>query len=172
MLLNYFKTAWRNIIRSKWYSILNILGLVTGMAVTLLIGLWVYYQYSYNSFLPDYQRIYQVKSNYNEDGDVSTQSSTPTRLADVLRTEFPQIEYVSETDWFGSHGLKVADKKLYLNGGQVQHDFLKIFQFPMLRGAAGAVLQDPYSIVLTESTARALFGKEDPVGRTVRGDPA
>jgi hypothetical protein len=110
MLISYFKTAWRNIIRSKWYSVLNILGLATGMAVTLLIGLWVHYQYSYNQFLPDYQRVYQVLSNYNADADVSTQGSTPTKLADVLRAEFPEIEYVSETDWFGPHGLTVGNK--------------------------------------------------------------
>jgi putative ABC transport system permease protein len=170
MLISYFKTAWRNIVRSKGYSVLNILGLATGMAVTLLIGLWVSYQYSYDKFLPDYQRVYQVLSNYNSDANVSTQGSTPTKLADVLRSEFPGIEYVSETDWFVYHGLKVGDKKLFIDGGQVQQDFLKIFQFPMLRGTAGTVLKDPYSIVLTESTAKTLFGQVDPIGKTVRFD--
>lgn len=170
MLISYFKTAWRNIIRSKWYSVLNILGLATGMAVTLLIGLWVYYQFSYDKFLPDYQRVYQVLSNYNSDANVSTQGSTPTKLADVLRSEFPEIEYVSETDWFAPHGLTVGDKKLYIEGGQVQGDFLKLFEFTLLRGNAGAVLKDPYSIVLTESTAKTLFGQQDPLGKTVRFD--
>jgi putative ABC transport system permease protein len=170
MLLSYFKTAWRNIIRSKWYSILNILGLATGMAVTLLIGLWVYFQFSYNKFLPGYEQVYQVKSNYNADGDISTQNSTPTKLADVLRTELPEVEYVSETDWFSDHGLKVGDKLLYTGGGQVQQDFLKIFPFPLLRGDAATVLTDPYSIVLTESTAKALFNGADPIGKTVRFD--
>jgi putative ABC transport system permease protein len=170
MLISYFKTAWRNIIRSKGYSVLNILGLATGMTVTLLIGLWVYYQYSYDKFLPGYQQIYQVKSNYNANADVNTQNSTPTKLADVLRTEFPEMEYVSETDWFGQHGLKAGDKKLYIDGGQVQGDFLKLFQFALLRGSVGTVLKDPYSIVLTESTAKALFGNEDPLNKTVRFD--
>jgi hypothetical protein len=140
------------------------------MAVTLLIGLWVYNEYSYNRFLPDYQQLYQVKSNYSMNGSVITEGSTPTKLADVLRAKFPEIEYVSETDWFGNHGLLVADKKLYNNGGQVQADFLKIFQFPLLRGNANDALKDPYSIVLTESTASALFGNADPINRTVRFD--
>ncbi|HEY4111882.1 ABC transporter permease [Puia sp.] len=170
MLKNYFQTAWRNIIRSKGYSALNILGLAIGMAVTLLIGLWVYNEYSYDRFLPEYQQVYQVKSNYNMDGNPDTENSTPTKLAEVLRTEFPGIEYVSETDWFGDHGLKVADKKLFIDGGQVQSDFLKIFQFALLAGNANTVLKDPYSIVLTESTARALFGNEDPLSKTVRFD--
>src|ERR1700761_3332857 len=133
MLLNYVKTAWRNMVRGKWYSILNIMGLATGMAVTLLIGLWVYDQYSYNRFLPDNQRVYQVKSNYIN-GDVYTENSTPPKLADVLRAEIPEVEYVSETDWFGNHGLNVGDKKLFTDGGQVGKDFLNLFRFPLLRG--------------------------------------
>jgi putative ABC transport system permease protein len=170
MLLSYFKTAWRNIIRSKGYSVLNVLGLATGMAVTLLIGLWVFYQYSYNHFLPDYQRIYQVKSNYDANADVHTENSVPPKLADVLRAEFPEVEYVSETDWFGRHGLRVGDKKLFIGGGQVQEDFLKLFGFPLLRGSAVSALKDQYSIVLTESTAISLFGAADPIGKTVRID--
>ena len=170
MLISYLKTAWRNIIRSKGYSVLTILGLATGMTIALLIGLWVYYQYSYNRFLPDYQQVYQVKSNYNADGAIDTENSTPTKLADVLRTQFPEIAYVSETDWFGSHGLKAGEKKLYNNGGQVQKDFLQIFQFPLTKGNPGSALDDPYSIVLTESTATALFGKEDPINKIIRFD--
>ncbi len=170
MLKNYFKTAWRNITRSKGYSALNIAGLAIGMAVTLLIGLWVYNEYSYDRFLPDYQRLYQVKHNYSMNGVVSTENSTDLRLSEALRTRFPEIEYVSETDWFGSHGLKAGDKKLYSNGGQVQGDFLKIFGFPLLQGQVNSVFKEPYSIVLTESTARALFGTDNPMGKTVRFD--
>ncbi len=170
MIRNYLKTAWRNISRSKGYSALNILGLATGMAVTLLIGLWGHNEWSFNRFLPEYRKLYQVRSNYSMDGVVSTENSTPLKLSEVLRTQIPEIEFVSETDWFGNHGLKVADKKLYVNGGQVQEDFLKLFQFPLLLGNADRVLKDPYSIVLTESTARALFGDEDPINKTIRFD--
>ena len=170
MLISFFKTAWRNIVRGKWYSLLNVFGLATGMAVTLLIGLWVYYQYSYDSFLPAYDRIYQAKSNYGIDKDIDTENSTPTRLADVLRTEYPEVEYACETDWFGMHGLKVADKRLYINGGMVQQDFLKVFPYTLQKGNPSGVLSDPYSIVLTESAARSLFGSGDPMGKTVRID--
>ena len=170
MLISYFKTAWRNIIRNKWYSVLNILGFAMGMTIALLIGLWVYYQYAYNTFLPEYQQVYQVKSNYNADGDVDTENSTPSKLADMLRADFPEIAYASETDGFGSHGLKAGDKKLYNHGGQVQKDFLRIFQFPLTKGNAGSVLEDPHSIVLTESIAKALFGDQDPIGKSVRFD--
>ena len=80
------------------------------------------------------------------------------------------IQYVAETDGFGMHGLMVADKKFYMNGGQVGDDFLKMFQYDLLEGNANTVLNNPYSIVLTESTAKALFGKEDPLNKVVRFD--
>jgi putative ABC transport system permease protein len=170
MLINYIKIAWRNIIRSKGYSALNILGLATGMAVALLIGLWVYQEYSFDRFLPDYKQAYLVRRNYRGNGSVVTYSGTSLKLADALRRQVPEMEYVAETDDFGAHGLKVGDKKLYIYGGQTAGDFLKIFQYPLIRGNVNSVLKDPYSIVLTESTARTLFGNEDPINRTVRFD--
>ncbi len=66
MFRNYFKTAWRNLLRNKAYSAINVFGLAAGIAVTLLIGLWVFHQYSYNEFLPDHERLYRVQRNYNE----------------------------------------------------------------------------------------------------------
>ena len=170
MFKNYFKTAWRNIVRSKGYSALNILGLATGMAVALLIGFWVNNQYSYDKFLPDYQQLYQVRRNFNSNGEILTFSTTSLKLADALRNQIPEIEYVAESDWMGSHGLMVGDKKFYMNGAQINSDFLKMFQYPLLQGNANSVMKDAYSIVLTESTAKALFGNENAIGKTVRFD--
>jgi putative ABC transport system permease protein len=170
MFKNYFKTAWRNIMRSKGYSALNIVGLATGMAVALLIGLWVYDQYSYDKFLPDYERAYQVRRNFNSNGDTLNFTSTSLKLADALRSQVPEIEYVVETDNMGSHVLTVGDKKLYLQGSQTGADFLKIFPFSLQQGNANTVLTDPYSIVLTEGLATSLFGNENVINKTVRID--
>lgn len=170
MLKNYFTTAWRNLAKNKVYGAINILGLAAGMAVALLIGLWVHHEYLYDKFLPDYQRLYQVRRNFNSNGDTLTFSSTSLKLADALRNQIPEIEYVAESDWMGPHGLMVGDKKLFMNGGQVGNDFLKMFGYPLLQGNAATVLSDPYSIVLTQSTAKALFGNEEAVGKTVRLD--
>src|SRR5664279_153037 len=125
MFKNYFKTAWRNITRTIGYSTLNVAGLTIGMAVALLIGLWVYDQYSFDKFLPEYQLVYRVQRNFYSNGDTLTFQTTSLKLADVLRNQVPEIEYVAESDWMGSHGLTVGDKKLYLNGGQIGGDFLK-----------------------------------------------
>jgi putative ABC transport system permease protein len=170
MFENYFKTAWRSLLKNKAYSTLNILGLATGMAVALIIGLWVYYQYSYDRFLPDSKSIYQVYYRTTQNGQVYTQKSVSYPLADVLKRDIPEIKYVARTDWMGSHSLVAGDKKLYTAGAMAGSDFLKIFQYPLLKGNADIVLKDMYSIVLTQSTANALFGNDDPINKTVRID--
>jgi putative ABC transport system permease protein len=170
MLRTYVKTAWRNIARTPGYSTLNILGLAIGMGVALLIGLWVYDQYSYDRFLPDKERLYRVQRNFDSNGDTLTFQSTSLKLGEVLRREVPEIEFVAESDWMGAHGLMAGNKKIYQPGGQVGSDFLKMFPFPLLKGNAGSALNDAYSIVLTQSTATALFGTDDPMGKMVRYD--
>ena len=170
MFKNYFKTAWRSLLKNKAYSALNILGLATGMGVALVIGLWVYHQYSFDKFLPDYKQAYQARRNFYGNGDTVNYGGTSLKLMNVLRSQVPEIQYVAETDGFAMHGLMVADKKFYINGGQVGDDFLKIFRYELLEGNANTVLKNPYSIVLTQSTAKALFGKEDPLNKIVRFD--
>jgi ABC-type antimicrobial peptide transport system permease subunit len=170
MIKNYFKIAWRYMLNNKVYSILNIAGLTAGMAVALLIGLWIYSQFSYDRFLPGYNQLYQVKLNFNYNGDIKTQSGASLPIIDELRKNYPEVRYASETDWGSQHSLVVADKKLSPWGLQVGTDFLKMFPFPLLRGNANTVFNEPNSIVLTESVAKALFGNEDPVNKMIRID--
>ena len=127
MLSVYFRTAWRSLLRNKAYSALNILGLATGMAVALIIGLWVYNQYSYDKYLPDYKQLYQVRRNFFGNGDTVNYGGTSLKLADVLRNQIPEIASVAETDGGSQHGLMVGDKKFYLNGHRAASDFLTIF---------------------------------------------
>lgn len=173
MFRNYLKIAWRNTLHNKVYSMLNIVGLAAGMAVALLIGLWVINQYSYDRFLPGYEQSYQVEMNLtSQHNGTTTQTSIALPLTDVLKKEIPGIKYVAEADNVGhmNHGLLLGDKKLYLEGGAVGADFFKIFQYPFIKGNANSALKDIYSIVLTESTAKALFGDADPMGKNVRFD--
>ena len=173
MFRNYLKIAWRNTLHNKVYSMLNIVGLAAGMAVTLLIGLWVINQYSYDRFLPGYKQLYQVEMNLtSQHNGTSTQTSIALPLTDVLKKEIPGIRYVAEADNIGhmNHGLLVGDKKLYMEGGAAGPEFFKIFQYPFIKGNANSALKDLYSIVLTESTAKALFGEADPMGKNVRFD--
>jgi putative ABC transport system permease protein len=170
MFSNYLKIAWRNLLSSKVYSGLNIVGLAAGMAVALMIGLWVVNEYSYDHFLTGYKNLYQVKRNFSSNGEIGTVTSSSLALADKLRSEIPEIQDVAETDYFNAHGLMTGEKKLYMNGGQVGSDFLKMFRYPFLEGGATDALKNPFSIVLTEATAKALFNSTDVLGKTVRID--
>ncbi len=158
-------------LNNKGYSALNIVGLAAGMAVALLIALWVVNEYSYDKFLPGYKSLYQVELNFTDPHEGEhTQQAVSLPIADVLRKEYPEVKYVAETDWMGQHGLLVGTKKLYMNGAAIGSDFLKMFQYPLIKGNKNDVLKDPFSIVLTESTAKALFGATDPVGKLVKID--
>jgi putative ABC transport system permease protein len=171
MIKSFFKTAWRNLVNNKVYSALNIIGLGAGMAVALLIGLWVLNEYSYDRFLPGYEQVYQVQLNSTSDRDgIHTQTPVSLPLATALRKDFPDIAAVAESDWFDSHDLLVGEKKLYSTGGMIGQDFFRIFHYPIIQGDPTTALKDPYSIVLTSSIAKALFGDADPMGKTVRID--
>src|SRR3984957_16056656 len=171
MIKNYLKIAWRNMANNKVYSALNIVGLAAGMAVALLIALWVVNEYSYDKFLPDYKSLYQVELNFTDPHDGEhTQQAVSLPIADVLRKEYPQVKYVAESDWMGQHDLLVGAKKLYMNGAAIGSDFLKMFKYPLIKGNINSVLQDAFSIVLTQSTAKSLFGDADPMGKMVKID--
>jgi putative ABC transport system permease protein len=170
MFSNYFKTAWRSLLHNKSSSALNILGLATGMAVALLIGLWVYDQSSYDRFLPGYDRAYQVRYNYTNKGEISTQSEVCLPLANALKNDIPEVAWASPVFGPVSNALALGDKTVRPRGLIGGEDFLNIFQFPLLKGNAATALKDPYSIVLTESTAKALFGDADPLNKMIRID--
>ena len=170
MFKNYFKTAWRNLTRTIGYSTLNVLGLAIGMAVALLIGLWVYYQYSFDKFLPEHQSIYRVQRNFNSNGDTLTFQTTSPRLAEALRSQIPEVQNVALSDWGGNHGLIVNDKKFYESGMIAGTDFFRIFQFKAIEGNLNNAFKDAYSIVITQSLSKALFGNDDPINKAVRFD--
>lgn len=170
MLKNYFKTAWRTVISNKIFSFLNILGLAVGMSIALLIGLWVYYQYSYDRFLPKYERIYKARVKFVNNGETKVGMATAYPLADAIKKDIPGIQYVTQTDFGSPHGLIAGEKKVYLEGLMSGSDFLKIFEYPLLKGNADRALIDPFSIVLTASAAKSLFGNDDPINRIVRID--
>ncbi|HEY4197431.1 MAG TPA: ABC transporter permease, partial [Mucilaginibacter sp.] len=170
MFKNYLKIAWRNLIHNKVYSALNIAGLAAGMAVALLIGLWIYSQYSYDRFLTGYDQLYQVKLNFYHSGAIRTQNGSSLPLIDEFKKNYPEVKYASETDWGGQHSLVIGDKKLDPYGLSVGADFLKMFSYPMLKGNINSVFSNPNSIVLTESVAKALFGDQDPINKIIRID--
>lgn len=155
---------------NKGFSVINILGLATGLAVALIIGLWAYHEASFDSQVPEQDRVFQVRRNFDSNGEILNFKAVSLKLGATLKSAMPEIEYLAETDWMGFHNLKAGEKKLVLDGAHVADDFLHIFQYPLIQGDINTVFQDPNSIILTQSAAKALFGSDDPIGKVVRVD--
>lgn len=170
MLQNYIKTAWRNIKRSKAHSFINVTGLAAGMAVAVLIGLWIYDEVSFDRNFPNYKRIGQVIQNVTNNGEVQTWTSVPYPLAEELRkkygSDFKRI--VMSTGTYPSV-LTHDEKRLYKTGGYFEKGALEMFSIPMVQGDWHA-LEDPSSIVISASTARAYFGDENPMNKVLKID--
>src|SRR5581483_9938046 len=137
-------------------------GLSIGMSVALLIGLWVHYQYSFDRVFPAYKRVYAAHLRYTRNGHRLQMSSTSLPLSAALKNDIPGIEYAAHTDFINGHGLVAGKNKVFLSGAMVEEDFFKIFPCTVVRGVLTYPQTNIYSIVLTESTAKALFGDKDP----------
>ena len=170
MIKNYFKIAWRNLLQHKGLSFINIFGLAIGMAFFIIVGLWIKYETSFDDFQVNKDRIALVKKHALFNSEKSTWTATPLPLHDELEKNYPEVEYAARMDWGGGHSLIVGDKKLNKEGTYVDPAFLKMFTFPLVRGSIDKALSDPNSIVLTQSLATTLFGRENPVGKIIRLD--
>lgn len=165
MLKNYFKIAWRNIIRQKAYSVLNIAGLSIGMACSILILLWVQNELSYDRFHARADQLFRLTCNA---GDFKAAVSA-AGMARGLQAQLPQIRSgvrISKPSamLFEVGEKKVEEKRVFY----ADSNFLKVFSFPLLAGNAATVLKDPGAILITEETADKYFGTTDAVGKTIR----
>ncbi|MEP2667610.1 MAG: ABC transporter permease [Cyclobacteriaceae bacterium] len=170
MLKNYLKIAIRSLMKNSVYSFINITGLAVGIACSILILLWVNDETSYDTFHPKYDRLYQVWTNAHFDGKINSWISVPQPLKDALKEDISDIKNAAVSEWGGNHLLTVGENKINQRGYFVSSEFLEMFEFPLLKGSAETVLDEPYSIVLTESAAKTLFGDEDPINKFIRMD--
>ncbi|MBL7852400.1 MAG: ABC transporter permease [Cyclobacteriaceae bacterium] len=169
MLLNYFKIAVRSLLKHPSFSFINIAGLSTGLACSILILLWVNDEVTFNQYFPKYDNIYKVRLNASVDKGIVTGESVPYALKDVLPEKDSRIKRTVRTNWGEGALLAVGDKKLNKVGLWATESFFDMFGFEMLKGTPRA-LDDPRSIVLTASLAKALFGDEDPLNKMVQID--
>ncbi len=160
MFRNYFKIALRNILRQRIYSIINVIGLATGLSIFILIMLFINDQRQYDKFNKNYNHIYRL--------DYSDWSLLGTAYEDDILREFPQVQKGTRIA-FNNPVIKYNDKRIRVN------DFLfadssvfDIFSFPFILGNPKTALTDPFTIVITESTARLFFGNENPMGKMLR----
>jgi putative ABC transport system permease protein len=170
MFKNYLKIAFRNLLRNKGFSIINISGLVIGMASAILILLWVQNEVSYDRFHEKNNRLYEVWENNISDGALQSGTPTPQLMGPALKSDYPEIESATRVSWNMSILFGYGDKHLKGSGIWVDPSFLTMFSFPLLRGNANTALNDPHSLVITEKMSKKLFGDEDPVGKFVKFD--
>ncbi|MBE7174434.1 MAG: ABC transporter permease [Williamsia sp.] len=170
MLTNYFRVAWRNLLRNKVFSIINITGLAVGMAAVMLIGLWVQNEYSYDQFHVNKNSLYKVYNRSTNEGVVYTWDVTSGPLGKALQKDFSEVKNTARIYWSTERLFNYGDKSIKAAGNDVDKPFLSMFSFHLLKGNTAHALDDVNSLVLTEDLAEKLFGKEEAIGKMVMVD--
>lgn len=168
MIKSYFKIAWRNLVSNKASSLINIGGLAIGITIALLNGLWVWDELSFNKYHDNYARITQVMTTGTdtEDGPF-VNNSLPYPLATALNNDYKDnFKHIVRASWAKEYILSAGEKKVSRNGMFMDEGAPEMLTLKMLSGERSG-LNDPYSIMLCASAAKALFDGADPVGRTI-----
>ncbi|TDS15953.1 ABC transporter permease [Sphingobacterium paludis] len=171
MIQNFFKIAWRSLLKNKGFTALNISGLAIGMAAAMLIFLWVSSEVSFDRFYFKTDRLYAVGTREPLDNEISVFFSTPKPLAPVIKNEFPEVENTTRVS--GNNGILFTTDEQKLTTGEgafVDSSFLEMFGLPLLSGNPNEVLKDPSTIVLSEELAKKLYGTTDVVGKNLSMD--
>ena len=164
---NFIKTAKRNFIRYKMYSIINVAGLTIGFACFIFILLFVQHEINYDSFHQDADRIYRVFTQFSGDASYWGSDETATTaaaLASALQREFPEVEAATKLKPASHVFIKTKDKGFYEDILLADENFFNVFSYPLEAGSLHTALAHPDSIVLTRSAAEKIFKKEDPMG--------
>lgn len=170
MFKNYIKIAFRNFGRNKAYIFINIFGLAIGMAVCILLLLWVQNELSYDKFHENADQIYSViQEGIWNDGETFGSRTIPYRLAPLMHELYPEIEEHVRLRSFSGMMMKVDNKTFYENNVLLTEPALfRIFSFDLVSGNLETAFNDKHNMILTEATARKYFGDEDPMGKVIR----
>jgi putative ABC transport system permease protein len=171
MLQNYLKIALRNLLRNKVYSFINIVGLAIGMAVVLLISLYIQDEYSYDRFNRHANEIFRVTETQKQSDGFHLVAVTPSPLATAMKKDFAEIQQtVRVGQWNGlvqCDGKNLEPERISI----VDKDFFDMFDFPLLKGNAKTSFDNPDEVIITEKSAIFLFGKnwfkKNILGKTI-----
>lgn len=168
MFKSYFKIGWRNMLRNKGYSAINISGLAIGMAVALLIGLWVFDELTYDTNFKNYDRIVQVMQHQTYNGQIGTQVSVPAAMGEEIRNVYgTDFKHVLQASWNNNHTLTYGEKIFYKPGNYFERGVAEMLDLEIIHGVQDG-LKEMNSIMLSESVAQAYFGDEDPINKMMR----
>ena len=173
MLSNYLKIAWRNLLRNKLFSLINIIGLAVSMSVGLLLIAFLLDLRSYDRFHKNGERIYRITNVLTATGEqVGKFATTSIKTGKLIRQKVTGVDRYAGADVAivrndFSEDAKVGSTILPIRGFWAEPSFFRIFTFPMLEGNSETALNDPYSIVLTETAAKKLFGNQSALGKAI-----
>lgn len=170
MIKNYLKIAWRNLIKNRASSLINIGGLAVGMAVAMLIGLWMYSELSFDKNIPNHNRIAQVMQNQWINNETDTWNSQAYPLGPMLRAEYSgDFRHVIMSSWTAGHIFSIGDKNLKVSGNFMEPGVIDMLSLKMIKGGHDG-LKEPNSILLSQTAVKAIFGDADPMEKTIKID--
>jgi len=169
MFKNYIKTAWRNLVKNRAFSIINILGLTLGLTCSLLIILWVLDERSIDGFHELDDQLYVIFERQYHDGVIDTYYNTPALLAQELKIAFPEVEFATEMAWNELSTFEFNGKILKKEGNYASEDFFKMFSYPLLAGDVNSALNGPVNIAISKKMAEDFYGSPDQaIGKSLR----
>lgn len=162
------KIALRSLWKNKGYTLINVGGLAIGLASCMLLLLYVAYEWGYDKQFTDYKKTYVVYNNSTTPNEVFTWKWTPKVMAREVREKISGVSHVSHSSFPDQQLISYGQKNLKKNAVFADTEFLKILDYKFIKGNASKALQDVNSIILTERTAKILFGNEDPINKMVK----
>ncbi|WP_342085213.1 ABC transporter permease [Dyadobacter sp. OTU695] len=170
MIKNYLKIAWRNLVQNVAFSLINVTGLSIGMATAILIGLWLWDEISFNKYHQHYDRLARVMQHQTANGATFTSIATPLPTRNALASEFgSDFSHIALSSWTEDHILAYNGAQFTKKGNCVEPDFPFMMSLKMLRGTA-KYLNDPTSVLLSQTVAKALFGDSEPINKVIKVD--
>ena len=163
MFKTNFKIAWRNLVKDKQFTFINVLGLSAGLACALLIFLWVNDELSYDKFFANDDRLYQLMEGIQWRSNFSKSSGL---LSETVKQQIPGVEYaaaVAPPHWFPQYTLSAGDKNIKASGQYAGKDYFNIFSFKLFDGDKNSVLENKNSIVISDELAKKLFGTTENI---------
>ncbi|WP_234573193.1 ABC transporter permease [Rhodohalobacter sp. 614A] len=169
MLINYIKIAWRNLIRDRTYSFINIAGLTIGLSACLLLVLFARYELSFDTFHEKSDRIYRMTSVAETENEVIERAYTPVPLVQALKDELPEVEMATHLSRTNSARIEIEDQTVTIEDFYwTDQNFFDIFSVSVIEGNEPEFLSNPNSIVITQSVSETYFNSANPLGKTIQ----
>src|SRR5689334_19407521 len=171
MIKNYLSIAVRSLLKHKFFTLLNIAGLATGLAACLLLATWIRHELSFDNFHAHREQLYRAALEYSFGGQTAKTAVSPTALLPMLQKNFPEVERGVRFYNPASYNPYIVrrENKVFQEGRFLYADstFFDVFTFDLYAGNAEKALVEPNSVILTRSTAHKYFGGEDAMGKTI-----